>query len=48
MKVKSLEVGDMESNVWVSPEVQKRQQFKYYNNTYVYLSVREDFLSKED
>ena len=33
---------------YVSPEVKKRAQFKFYNNTYTYITIRQDFAKTED
>ena len=30
----------------MSPEVKKQQSYKYYNNTYMYVTFREEFLTK--
>ena len=35
---------DAKSNTYVSPEVKKSQQFKFYNNTYMYVTFREEFV----
>ena len=32
----------------MSPEVKKRQQFKYFNNTYTYITFRPSFLKTEE
>ena len=37
-----------ESQTYTSPEVQRLKEFKYYNNTYAYITIREKFAVKED
>ena len=33
-----------ESQIYVSPEVQKEKEFKYYNNTYAYITMRDSYM----
>ena len=37
-----------ESQTYVSPEVQRVKEFKFYNNTYAYITIREKFAVQED
>ena len=32
------------TQTYISPEAKRRQEYKYYNNTNIYISFREDFL----
>ena len=43
-----VEQVDIAMTGYVSPEVLKRQEFKYYNNTYVYVSFRNKFIVSDD
>ena len=37
-----------ESQTYTSPEVEKKKAFKYYNNTYTYITIREKFTTTKD
>ena len=37
-----------ESQTYVSPDVQRMKEFKFYNNTYAYITIREKFTVQED
>ena len=32
----------------MNPEYKKKNEFKYYNNTYIYVSFRDDFIPADD
>ncbi len=37
-----------EENSYVSPEVLAQREYKFYNNTYIYISIRDQFLGDGD
>ena len=47
-EVKIEKIDITPTTTYVSPEVKKRQQFKYYNNTYTYITFRPSFLKTEE
>lgn len=47
IKMETIEINDHEGfNSYVSPEVKRKAQFKFFNNTYMYVSFREEFIAK--
>ena len=46
--VKIEKIDIQPTSTYISPEVKRRQQYKHYNNTYVYISIRPSFLKAEN
>jgi len=46
MRAEKVEFND--ENSYVSPEVLAQREYKYYNNTYLYISIRDQFLGDGD
>ena len=46
--VKIEKIDIQPTSTYISPEVKRRQQFKHYNNTYAYISIRPSFLKAEN
>ena len=47
-EVKIEKIDIQPTTTYLSPEVKKRQQFKYFNNTYTYITFRPSFLKTEE
>ena len=50
VKIESIQVkaGENGFNSYQSPELKRKQVFKHYNNTYMYVSFREQFIAKSE
>ena len=46
-EIKIEKIDIQPTNTYVSPEIKQRQQFKYFNNTYTYITIRPAFLKTE-
>ena len=46
MEVIEMKEGSDGFHSYVSPELKKQQQFKFFNNTYMYVSFREKFIAQ--
>ena len=45
IKIEQIDLKPYQS--YVSPEVKAKQQFKYFNNTFIYISIRPEFTKKD-
>ncbi len=42
------EMGEIEVETFMSPELKKQLDFKFYNNTNLFVSLRTDYLRRDD
>ena len=48
IKVQTISVEDIGGESYISPEVKRAQEYKYYDNTYLYVTLRSSYLVKQN